>query len=230
MMSEIDMNERMPSRFIFGKTFLLVAAIVGAGSLGACADVEEAPAAAAATPAADMRDIGYSIGAEDALVTVYEFSDFGCPYCAVFALQTLPELSRDFIATGKVRWTYVPFAIPGRFPNGPEAALISECAGEQEKFWEMHDLLYERQAEWKGSDTPEQLGSVYAAELTLDTDRFASCYQERRGAERTLYNNQAAGMLGVRATPSFFINGRLIEGALPVEYFRQVLTLITGEP
>jgi len=175
----------------------------------------------------DLRKIGYSRGAEDARVQVYEFSDFGCPFCGMFARETYPGLHEEFVATGKVRWTYVPFVM-GMFPNGAESARAAECAAEQDKFWEMHDLLYENQNEWKASRNPERPYNRYAAELDLDAERFASCYRADRGGARTRINNRAANALRVRATPSFFINGRLIEGALPVEQFRQILSLLAG--
>lgn len=176
----------------------------------------------------DLRKIGYSRGAEDAPVTVYEFSDFGCPFCAMFASGTYPGLHEEFVETGKVRWTYVPFVM-GMFPNGAESARAAECAAEQNRFWEMHDLLYTRQNEWKKSRAPEDLFNDYARELGLEPSRFASCYRENRGAARTAINSRAASALGVRATPSFFINGRLVEGALPAEQFRRILTLLAGD-
>lgn len=176
----------------------------------------------------DMRTIGYSRGAEDAPVTVYEFSDFGCPFCGIFARSTYPELHEEFVATGKVRWTYVPFVM-GMFPNGAEAARAAECGAEQDSFWEMHDRLYEDQNEWKGSRSPEELFNGYAGEVGLDGARFESCYRENRGAERTRVSNMAASSLRIRATPSFIINGRLVEGALPVEQFRQILTMLSGQ-
>lgn len=175
----------------------------------------------------NLRKIGYSQGAADAPVTVYEFSDFGCPFCGTFARSTYPELHREFVATGKVRWTYVPFVM-GMFPNGAEAARASECAAEQNRFWEMHDLLFAKQQEWKASRAPARLFDGYAWEIKLDGSRFASCYREDRGGARTALNNRAADALGVRATPSFFINGRLVEGALPAEQFRQVLSALAG--
>ena len=175
----------------------------------------------------DLRKIGYSLGAEDAPVTVYEFSDFGCPFCGMFARGTYPALHEEFVATGKVRWTYVPFVM-GMFPNGAESARAGECAAEQDRFREMHDLLYEKQNEWKASRNAERLFNGYAAELGLNDERFASCYREDRGAARTAINNRAADALRVRATPSFFVNGRLVEGALPAEQFRLLLRTMAG--
>lgn len=177
----------------------------------------------------DLRTMGYSRGAEDAPVTVYEFADFGCSFCASFASGTYPELHAEFVETGKVRWTYVPFVM-GMFPNGAEAAGAAECAADEGHFWQMHDLLFAKQREWKGSDTPTPLFRSYAKELGLDEKRFDACYQGDRGRARTAMNNRAADAMRVRATPSFFINGRLVEGALPAEQFRVLLTSLVGEP
>jgi protein-disulfide isomerase len=175
----------------------------------------------------DLRKIGYSRGAENAPVTVYEFSDFGCPFCGMFAQGTYPALHEEFVVTGKVRWTYVPFVM-GNFPNGAASARAAECAAEQQKFWQMHDLLYEKQNEWKSTRSPERMYNGFARELGLDAGRFASCYREDRGAARTAINNRAADALRVRATPSFIINGRLVEGALPAEQFRLILSRLAG--
>lgn len=180
------------------------------------------------TDTIDLRTIGYSQGAADAPVVVYEFSDFGCPFCSLFAKGSYPVLYEEFIATGKVRWTYVPFAM-GMFPNGDGAARAAECAGEQEAFWGMHDRLYDNPNEWKGSRNPAALFSEYAQQLALDTEQFATCYREGRQDARTAVNNRAADALRVRATPSFFINGRLVEGALPLEQFQMVLRMMAGE-
>ena len=175
----------------------------------------------------DLRMIGYARGSEDAPVKVYEFSDFGCPFCALFASGTYQELHEEFVETGLVRWTFVPFVM-GMFPNGAEAARAAECAGEQERFWEMHDLIYDTQSEWKATRSAEMFFNDLAARTGLDTGRFASCYREDRAGHRTAVNNRAAAALHVRATPSFFVNGRLMEGAPPGAQFRQVLQAYTG--
>jgi protein-disulfide isomerase len=181
-----------------------------------------APASAAA-PATDesAEGLGYTQGSPDAPVTVVEFSDFGCPYCAQFAMEVHPALHREFVETGQVRWRFVPFVL-GIFPNGDAAARAGECAGDQDRFWPMHDLLYQRQREWK-SDAPAELFVEYARAAGLDTERFRACLGSERTAERIERNNRAAERAGVRATPSFVVNGRPVEGALPLEHFRMLL-------
>jgi protein-disulfide isomerase len=188
-----------------------------------------APAAAAIQAPADtidLRRIGHAEGLEAAPVTVIEFSDFGCPFCAMFAQGTYQELRRDFIDTGRVRWVFVPFVM-GTFPNGAEAARTAECAAEQGRFREMKMRIYAGQREWKSVRNAAPIFAGYAKGLGLDEDRFASCYREDRRGERTRVNNRAANALGIRATPSFLINGRLVEGALPAEQFRMILTRLS---
>jgi protein-disulfide isomerase len=177
----------------------------------------------------DVRRIGHAEGREDAPVTVIEFADFGCPFCAMFAQGTYPELRREFIGTGRVRWIFVPFVM-GTFRNGMEAARTGECAAEQGRFPEMKLRLYAGQREWKSTRDARSVFAGFAKELGLDEARFASCYREDRPGERLRTNNRAADALGVRATPSFLIDGRLVEGALPAQQFRMILTRLTEEP
>ena len=202
----------------------------GAGP-GAPAGEPLPPAAAAGGPAPgdtiDLRRLGYDRGRADAPVVVVEFSDFGCPFCATFATSTYPALHREFVATGKVRWKYVPFVM-GMFPNGAQAARAAECAAEQGKFWEMHDRLFAAQREWKRSANPAGLFAGYARQAGADLPRFSSCYREDRGGGRTRAGNRAADAARIRATPSFIVNGRLVEGALPLETFRQLLSSAAG--
>lgn len=201
------------------------------GDLGQAPAAGEVTAAAPAVPATTdtirLRDLGYSRGSTDAPVVVYEFADFGCPFCGMFALGTYPELHEEFVKTGRVRWVMVPFVM-GMFPNGAEAARAGECAGEQGRFWPMHNLLFANQKEWKASRSPARLFQEYAGRLKLDAKRFATCYEENRRGGRTALNNRAADAAGIRATPSFLVGGRLVEGALPAEQFRLLLKQLTA--
>jgi protein-disulfide isomerase len=172
----------------------------------------------------DLSAIGYDRGDPDAPVFVVEFSDFGCPYCRKFATEIYPSLEKEFIRTGKVRWKYVPFAL-GIFPNGDLAALAAECAAEQGEpaFWKMHDRLYDGQREWKSTSEPAELFARYARELGFDQARFRSCLDQDRRSARLELSNMTASQLGIRATPTFFVNGIRVEGALPLDLFRRVI-------
>lgn len=228
----------------------LAAASLGALSLLACAP--DAPAegrdvansaeprsAATASPAAagpsaersprrvtlagvDLTGIGYDKGSPDAPIVIVDFSDFGCPYCGSHARQTLPELEREFIATGKVFYKYVPFVM-GMFPNGDAAARAAECAAEQGRFWPMHDRLYEAQQEWKRSADPSTLFVGHARALGLEEGSYAACLADGRTNARTARASDVAKQLGIRATPTFAVDGEAIEGALPLNEFQRVL-------
>ncbi len=172
----------------------------------------------------DLASLGYARGSDTAPVTVVEFGDFGCSACRQFAMEGYPAIQEEFVSSGRVRWVYVPFVL-GVFPNAREAVRAAECAAEQDAFWGMHELLFERQEEWKRPRNPAALLRVYADGLGLDAGRFAACYKEDLGRARTRANNRAARRSGVRATPTFFVNGRRIEGAPPPEQFRQLLRM-----
>jgi len=172
-----------------------------------------------------LGDVGYAIGNPDAPVTVVEFSDFGCGFCRAFALESFPTLRKEFIATGKVRWRYVPFVL-GIFPNGDRAAGAAICANPQgsDAFWKMHDLLYETQHEWKSAGNRARAHfERLAAGIGLDLGQFLDCYDNDRAVPEVTLNTRLGQQLGVRATPTFFINGVRVEGAIPLDLFKRIL-------
>lgn len=176
----------------------------------------------------DLTGVGYDKGSPTAPVVVVNFSDFGCPFCGSFARQTQPSIEREYVQAGKVFFKYVPFVM-GMFPNGDEAAHASECAAEQGRFWPMHDALYASQAEWKKARDPLPAFERYAHEVGLDVPRFAKCYAIPDVNPGTMRANVAAGKLGIRVTPTFVVNGKGVEGALPLPQFRQLLDAAIAE-
>ncbi len=159
-----------------------------------------------------------------ATVTVLEFADFGCQYCARFASETWPRLDAEFVKTGRVRWRYVPFVL-GMFANGDQAARAGECAAVQGRapFGRMHDLLFRRQDEWQSAGDPSATFRSMAAAAHLDVARFAACYASDAPTMRIRASNALADRMGVRATPTFFVNGARVEGALPAAQFEALL-------
>jgi protein-disulfide isomerase len=164
---------------------------------------------------------GYALGPPDAPVVVTEFSDFGCPYCAVFARSVFPELRREFIESGSVRWLHLPI-MSTSIPNSDVAAHAAACAGDGGRFWAMHERLYERQPQWQNAVEPGPVFARYAREIGLPRRAFDAC-MAAAGRADVDHANEMAWVAGVRATPTFFINGRRLEGALPLDQWRSIL-------
>lgn len=178
--------------------------------------------------------LGHDLGNTEAPVTVTEFSDFGCPYCALFARESYPELREEFVDSGRVRWKYVPISVGG-FPNGTEAALVAECAAEQDAFWAMREQLYADQERWKADAEPEPLWREYAEGAGLGVDEFNTCYESGELAGRTEQANRLAAQLQIRGTPTFFIedtrfggNGVRVDGVPAPDRFRSFLAELTA--
>lgn len=170
---------------------------------------------------ADLDGVGHWIGEEGAPVVVVEYSDFACDACAQFASMTWPVVHEEFVRTGKVRWLVVPFELG--FRNSEEGARAAECAADQDAFWTMHDALYRDRDSWVDDRNPKDELVELARVEGLDAERFRVCYEDEPFESRTEAANEAARSDGVRGTPTFFINGFQVQGALPPETFRQLL-------
>jgi protein-disulfide isomerase len=175
----------------------------------------------------DVGSYGYDRGSSTAPITVIEFGDFACSACAKFAVETFAQFNREYIATGRVRWKFIPFIL-GSFPNSTAATRAAECAADQDSFWSMHDRLYEKQKEWFRLTRPYDTFAKFAAELGLDIARFRKCYDDNVPAGRISRNNKLAAELLVRGTPTFFINGQRAVGALPIEQWRKIMAVVAG--
>jgi protein-disulfide isomerase len=193
-----------------------LAAVLGAGVAGG-----------SAAQLVDVAKLGYDRGTPGAPIVVIEFADFGCSACGQFARDVWPQLEREFVATGRMQWKYVPFTL-GMFPNGDEAAKAAECAADQDSFWSMHDLLYGQQRDWSRLRDPADKLKELASKLGLDGAAFARCYRADSGSARTKRNTEAARDLMVRATPTFFVNGQRVVGAIPIAEWRKVIALVSG--
>lgn len=170
----------------------------------------------------DLTGVGYDRGSPTAPVVMIDLSDFACPYCGEFSLTTYPAIEREYVKTGKVFFKYVPFVV-GSFPHSAEATRVVECAAEQGAFWPMVTHVYEGQGQWRKSGDAYAVLSGIAGAAGLDTTRIGSCYASRRTDVRTAKASSIASDLGVRVTPSFIVNARPVQGALPIEEFRKVI-------
>lgn len=164
-----------------------------------------------------------ALGSPNAQVTIVEFSDFGCSFCAQFHKEVFPQLKAQYIDTGKVRFVYRDFPITQLHPQAQRAAEAANCAGEQGKFWEYHNKLFSTQKAWqKGSDSAD-LFKEYAVNLDLDRVAFEMCLASGKFKTEIEEDFGDGKKYGVKGTPAFFIDGRMIEGYVPFgEYVKVV--------
>jgi protein-disulfide isomerase len=195
--------------FNFLPTVLALASFWLAGCAATANDVataSDAPPREPAAPASpqDSHDVR-TLGANNAPVTIIEFTDLQCPYCAQFALDTWPLLRARYVDTGKVQFvsrdlplSFHPYAVP--------AAVASRCAGRQGKFWEYREALFRGQAHLAQAPYDD-----IAGRLGLDVQRFATCRRDPAVAAEVRGDAAVAAQNGIVSTPTFVI-GRLVRG------------------
>lgn len=161
------------------------------------------------------------LGDEDAPITIVEFSDFQCPYCAKFVTETLPQIKEAYIDTGMVKFVYRDFPL-GSHPNAQVAAEAAECVGEtgNEEYFAMHDLIFEKMNEWSYTEDP----SAYFISLASSQGHdIQTCMEEGEMTAEVTADFTAARGYGVTGTPTLFVNGKKIVGAYPFEVFQSLI-------
>ncbi len=205
----------------------------GVGKIGATGQAVAAPTQQQAQPTEQQQvqqpttaasaDNDAIKGDANAPITIIEFSDFQCPFCSKFYTQTLAQLEKDYIDTGKVKLVFRDFPLSFH-PNAQKASEAAECAKEQNKFWEMHDTLFEKQGEWSSMDAAGAAAKFkgYAKTLSL-TSAFDSCLDTGKTAAEVQKDFTDGSGYGVSGTPTFFINGVKLVGAQPYSAFKQAI-------
>lgn len=164
-----------------------------------------------------------SKGNAAAPVTVFEMSDFQCPFCRHFALETLPALEREYVASGKIRLIFINYPLPNLHANALAAAEVALCAARQQRFWPVHDRLFERQPQWASLETPRAYFLALADSAGADRAALARCLASDAAGAAVQADIAAAQRAGAHSTPTFYIEGGLIEGDAPISAFREVL-------
>ena len=165
-------------------------------------------------------------GSATAPITVYEMSDFQCPYCRRFSLETFPTLEREYVVTGKVRWVFVNFPLTSLHSNAVPAAETALCAAKQGAFWPVHDLLFQYQNTWAPLKEPAAFFISLADSAQLSKPKLLECVRSPATRAEVRVEAEGAERSGASSTPTFYIEGGLLAGAHPVEVFRQVLDSI----
>ncbi len=158
------------------------------------------------------------LGDEDAPIAIVEFSDFQCPFCASFRSNTFDQLKEEYIDTGRVKLVYRDFPLDSIHPDARLAAEASECADDQGKFWEYHDILFNNQRSLSVGDL-----KAYADQVGLDNADFNECLDSRKYKDEVEKDFQDGNSYGVSGTPLFFINGIELSGAQPFANFKRII-------
>lgn len=221
--------------------FLIIGYLVGSifplqgGGISTTANNAAAPqgqdpnAAAPQAPAApDPEEVLKSLdmghfpvnGQENAPVTMIEFSDFECPFCGAFYNDTLPQIIKDYVNTGKVKIYYRHFPLAFH-PKATPLALVAECANDQGAFWKMHDKIFDNNATVANATDDEF--KQWAVDLGLDANAFNNCYDNKTHQDLVDEDQAAGTAVGVSGTPTFYINGKQLVGAQPYAAFQAII-------
>lgn len=240
-------DEQKPSEEIKGTSgvtspYLVPASIIVAGALiafavlysnggmqqaglparGAQAGAEKEIAGIAAPQEAQLYDNSDQfLGNPDAPVTIVEFSDFQCPFCGRFFQAVLPQIIEKYVKTGKVKFVYRDFAFLGE--ESQWAAEAAECAHEQGKFWEYHDYLFNHQQGENQDAFSKANLKRFAEAVGLDMAMFNGCFDSQKYQDEVRKDSSDGRRLGVSGTPTNFINGKAVVGALPFEEFEKMI-------
>jgi protein-disulfide isomerase len=167
-----------------------------------------------------------SKGAASAPVTVYEMSDFQCPYCRTHALEIFPAIEKEYVQTGKVRWVYINFPLVSIHANALPAAELAMCAARMGKFWPVHDLLFQHQETWSPLKEPGPFLLSLADSAKLPRAAVTKCLQSETVRAEIQSEAEGSQRAGAASTPTFYIEGGLLAGARPAALWRQVLDSI----
>lgn len=171
---------------------------------GALASASPPPVAFSA---ADSAFRGYVLGNDSAPVEVVEYADFECPYCGQFSVVQFPEIQEQLIATGRLRWRFRDFPLPGHQWSRLASHAIA-CASEQGKAWEAIDVVFARSSSWaRAGRNPSGLFRDLMRGIGIDGGRYDACMDSQRYAGRIELSRLEGLAKNVGGTPTFFANG-----------------------
>lgn len=202
-------------QWLFIGVALLVVAIVYAGVL-----IARSKARSAAVTALEVTPIqldpnndqyGMSAGDAKAPVVVREFADFQCPACGGFE-PVLAQMRKEYVDTGKVRFVFFDFPLEDLHKNSVMAAQVARCAGTQDHYWQMHDMLYAKQAEWGDSKDPMDHFLTYGTNIGVDNGKMMGCIRTGATHQAVVQSEAYGDALGLHATPTFAVNDQAVVG------------------
>jgi protein-disulfide isomerase len=227
------LSRRLLSRTALAAVALLVStACADAAASGSDSSVDaNTPATAAAASAAPdtardgiiaRADVGRIEGRESAKVWMVVISDFQCPFCKRWHEQTMPQLIREYVQSGKVRIAYLNLPI-STHRNAQPAHEAAMCAAEQDAFWPVADALFATQQDWKSKFEVEPYFDSLATRHVRDVPRFRRCMRDGHVRQLIATDVSRITRLGVGSTPTFLVGNQMIVGAQPYEAFARAL-------
>jgi protein-disulfide isomerase len=158
-------------------------------------------------------DLGVSSGSDKATVTVREFADFQCPACGGFE-PIMEQMRKEYVDTGKVRFVFFDFPLEDAHKNSVIAAQFARCAGDQNKYWPMHDALYANQTQWADMKDPLDTFLGYGGKLGMDDGRLLACIRAGTTHQDVVRSEAYGDALGLHATPTFAVNDQAYVGGV----------------
>ena len=173
---------------------------------------------------------GHVIGSDSARIEVTEFADFECPGCGSFATLAEPDVRSRLVNAGVIRFRFMDFPLQ-MHQNTRSAHLAAWCAGEQGKFWEMHDVIFQNQDRWNGEATtrPEGVLSQLARQVGVNPTQYDACVSSRKYAGQIQSNFDEAVRRQIQSTPTFIIGNRRLVGAAPYDKFKAAVDEVLAE-
>lgn len=210
---------KQEARVLIGLVVMTVVLMAGGVTILSNSNSGQTEVKAAVDQALLIRPDSHQISTESAVVTIVEFGDLQCPACRA-AHPLVKQIMKDF--PGRVNYVSRHFVLPQHI-NGMSAAKAAEAAGEQGKYFEMVDLLYEKQLDWEESKNPNEIFVKYAQSLQLDSAKFEKDLNNDNLKNRIEQDKTDGLKLGINSTPTFFINGQKFTGALNYNAFKNLI-------
>jgi protein-disulfide isomerase len=201
---------------------LAVLAVAGIGTLSYLSTRRSDDVTTVDSTIAPIPNQGHVMGSESAPLEIVEFADFECPACGSFATLTEPDIRERLVKAGTVRFRFMDFPLSMHANTWP-AHRAAWCAGEQGKFWEMHDAIFQNQDRWNGEATrrPDGVLAGIARQVGVNMDQYDSCVRTRKYQAQIQANVDEAIRRGVGRTPTFYIGNKMVDGALPYDALKR---------
>ncbi len=188
---------------------------------------EEPPAVLGAEDRGKIESGGAAVkGEEGSAITIVEFSEYECPFCKRYVDETYPQILDEY--GDKIRYIFRDYPLPFH-PQAQKMAEVARCAGDQDQYWEMHDLLFENRDKWAEKQDVSADVTGYVSQLGLDKEEFDDCLDSGKYTQAVKDDMALGQSVGVQGTPTFFINGQRLVGAQPFSAFKAIIDAELGQ-